>query len=94
VHALASLLSADREPSRFAALTKAGERPKVQHPRPFAPAANRDGSRSGEAEATLPGRAFWALKRGNWAPRREYTRPVPPLRLAIVRQDSIVPPES
>src|ERR1039458_10219834 len=37
----------DREPSRFAAATRARRRQKVQHPSPFRPAANRDGSRSG-----------------------------------------------
>src|ERR1019366_8328376 len=40
------LLGSDREPSRFAAATRARRRQKVRHPSPFRPAANRDGSRS------------------------------------------------
>src|ERR1035437_643120 len=43
----ASRSGSDREPSRFAAATRARRRQKVQHPSPFRPAANRDGSRSG-----------------------------------------------
>ena len=43
----ASSSGSDREPSRFAAATRARRRQKVQHPSPFRPAANRDGSRSG-----------------------------------------------